>query len=765
MRKGFLLFILGFFSIYHLHAYDFAVENSDGVIIYYNNKSDTEATVTSGSGYSGNIVIPDKVTYSGIIYLVTSIGSNAFQGCSGLTSIFIPNSIISIEDNAFKDCNNLTNIIIEDGTETLPFSYISPFSDCPINELYLGRNITYPHTSYTYPKPNYYYSPFRDKITLVSLSIGSLVTTIGSGAFGGCNGLTDVTIKDGESDLSFKAIGSYGSSAFEGCPIQNIYLGRNMSTSLFSYTTTLVSLSISDSVKSIGNYAFRGCSGLSNLIISNSVTSIGNMAFESCSKLTELVIPNSVTLIDKSAFAGCDNLIEVILEDGTQTLSFGATSFGTTGYLNSPIKKLYLGRNLSFSFDTGSPFGGKTTLEELIIGNSVTDIHRGTFYSCSGLKDTLTIPNSVGHIGDYAFYECSGLTSLSIPDYAYPYSISYIGKYAFGRCTGLIGTLTIPNSPHLYFIADGAFSGCTGLTELIITDFVTSIGNYSFGGCSGLTSLSIPNSIKSIGDEAFSSCTGLTGTLTIPNSVTSIGNYAFSDCTGLKNLILEDGTTTLDIALDIASDIGSNNTFKNCSIDSLYLGRNIGGKAPPFRLMSLISLTIGNSVTSIGNSAFESCRKITKLVIPNSISSIGSNAFKNSTSLIEISCQNPIPPQADRTTFANVNKTECILYVPISFLSLYKAHYVWEEFFNIQEKDFSATDISTVDFDNDISVFITDGGLKIEGCDFNDKVSIYTITGQMIYNSIVGDGIIAYPFQKGSVYIIKTPEKALKIIY
>ena len=223
--------------------------------------------------------------------------------------------------------------------------------------------------------------------------------------------------------------------------------------------------------------------------------------------------------------------------------------------------------------------------------------------------------------------------------------------------------------------------------------------------------LTIGNNVKTIGDFAFYDCSSLTGNLIIPNSITSIGNSAFSRCSGLNHI------------------------------------------------------TISNSITSIGSETFSGCTKLTSLTIPNSVSSIGTDAFKNCTNLIEINCKNPIPPQAQSTTFSGVDKEKCTLFVPIGCTYLYKLHFVWEEFF-IQEKDFSSSSIiNTIKSDNDISAYITTDGVKINGCNPLDNISIYSINGQIIYNSITGDGLIKYPFEKGKIYIIHTPKKTLKVIY
>ncbi len=232
-------------------AHDIAVENADGVMIYYNYiNNGTELAVTYqgndyriNQAYSGTVVIPDEVTYMNRTRKVTSIGDNAFYGCTGLTSITIPNSVTSIWNNAFYGCTGLTSI-------TIPNSVTS-----------IGK------------------SAFQYCSDLTSVTIPNSVTSIGEGAFHGCSSLTSITIPN-----SVTSIGEY---SFSGCG-------------------SLTSVTISNSVTSIGEGAFSGCSGLTSVTIGNSVTSIGSWAFYGCTGLTSITIPNSVTNIGNNAFDGHD---------------------------------------------------------------------------------------------------------------------------------------------------------------------------------------------------------------------------------------------------------------------------------------------------------------------------------------------------------------------------------------------------------------------------------------------------------------------------
>ncbi len=356
------------------------------------------------------------------------------------------------------------------------------------------------------------------------------------GAFSGCESLQSITIPN--------SVKSIGDEAFSCCE-------------------SLQSITIPNSVMSIGAKTFSSCYSLQSVTIPNSVTSIGDNAFDQCKALQNVTIPNSVTSIGDYAFIGCFSLQSVTIPNSVTSIGDGV-------------------------------FFWCQSLQSITIPNSVTSIGDEAFRNCESLQ-SVTIPNSVTSIGDEAFCCCFSLQSITIPN-----SVTKIGDYAFDQCKSL-QNVTIPNS--VTNIGDGAFHDCESLQSVTIPNSVTNIGDGAFNSCKSLQSVTIPNSVTSIGDGAFFLCYSLQS-VTIPNSVTSIGDHAFYSCNSLQSITIPNSVTSIGYE-----------AFCCCE--------------------SLQSITIPNSVTSIGDHAFQQCYSLQSITIPNSVTSIGDKAFCFCTHLDE----------------------------------------------------------------------------------------------------------------------------------
>ncbi len=419
-------------------------------------------------------------------------------------------------------------------------------------------------------------------------------------------------------------------------------------------SSNLTSVTIPNSVTSIGNYAFYNC-GLKSVTIPNSVTSIGSYAFEGCSGLTSMTIGNGVTSIGFEAFARCSGLEKVIIKD---IAAWCRIKF--SDYDSNP---LYYAHHL---------------------------------YSDENTEITnLVIPNSVTSIGDYAFSRCSGLTSVTIPN-----SVTSIGGAAFARCDGLT-SVTIPNS--VTYIGTNAFARCSGLTSVTIPNSVTSIGSYTFEGCSGLTSVTIPNSVTSIDRYAFEGCSGLTS-VTIGNGVTSIYYAAFKSCVGLKKVIIKDIAAWCRIKFsnyDYSSDYSSNPLYY---AHHLYSDENT----------EITNLVIPNSVTSIGSLAFYGCSGLTSVTIGSGVKSIGSGALNCDNLATVISkIETPfaiIGKSSTGQVFSNNTFMNADLFVPVGTIDKYKSTEGWKDFIWITEGIPSGIEgVKTEDDKTEVSRYTLDG--------------------------------------------------------
>ncbi|MDE5744644.1 MAG: leucine-rich repeat domain-containing protein [Paramuribaculum sp.] len=841
------------------------------------------------------------------------IGDVAFRDCDGFTgSLTIGNSVTEIGEMAFSRCSGLKDLILENGGAALKLG-ADVYSGCPIETLYLGRNLSYEK-----------YEPFNGNKTINAVTIGNSVTEIGKSAFYNCSNLRELTIEDGGAALKL------GAGVYSGCPIETLYLGRNLSYEYapFKYKRTIKSVAIGDSVTEIGESAFEGCEGMNEVQISSleswCMINFGNVTanplfyahnlYLNGDLVRDLVIPEAVSEIKAYAFYVCDfkdilskakcapTIYENSFSDFTYNYSKVSIPQGSKDSYKSkwakfkhlmpdnPIKKIY-------TINTPGDLMTQVAMDEVddiveikligeINGTDILTMNKmvnltsidlteativeggmpyyeidnnrfGTQNNTLGyywaynlnILTSIQLPESLTSIGDYAFYNLAYLSELGIPK-----SVTEIGNYAFSGCDSLTSVI-IPDS--VAKIGKKAFDGCESLTEvhissleswckidfgdnksnplcyahnlyldgelinaLVIPESISEINSYAFSGCSALTSVSIPNSIISMGSNAFSDCSGLKevhissleswcminfgdattnplyyahnlylndeqidslvipeiiseikqyafngcSSLTsvmIPSSVTTIDNYAFSGCTGINEFTLEDGNTTLSLG----NNGNYTDLFSDCPIETLYLGRNLSYSSSyaPFKdKKTLKSVTIGNSVTSIGSSAFSGCSALSTLTLPGSVRSIGSQAFSNCAALTEVTAINPIPAVIESNTFSGCTD-QTTLNVPDGSRNIYWMHPFWGKFRTI-----NATVIDSEEefVEDNVTYHITSeliGTVEVSAANINTKSRAgikVVIPEEVTYNNQVYTvaGIANNGFEGADISAITLPE-------
>ncbi len=673
-------------------AYDFMVDN-----IYYDITSEEDLTCSvtysnyNGGSYKSDVVIPSTVTYNEKIYSVTSIGLRAFFDCSSITSIKIPNSVISIGENAFQGCTLLSSV-------ELPNS----------------------------------------------------LTSIGKFAFVGCTNLTDIEVPN--------SMTSIGERAFSNSSITNI--------------------KIPNSVISIGNNAFSGCSNLSNIVIPNSVTSIDKQAFYNCDGLQSVVIGTGVKTIGKEVFhtgnyytSNSRFLTKVIWLPNTPPEGY-KNVYSTVHYVaNDQYGNRTIYPYLSSMFEVDGikyvPVNPSertcdiidcaydSTAQNIKIGNTVNyrgidmhvnaihpyafqnnrfintlvidfdgDIPKCAFSNCDSITSA-DIKAKSAH--EKSFFNCSALSSLkletdSIGTNAFMNSARntpakfdvkarVLGQYAFTCCSKLT---EITLSEDVELIDYQCFSSCSSLQSIVLPNAVKSLASHSFSGCSALTSVHIGTGIEEINLGTFNGCSSLP-TITIPNNIKSIDGDVFNGCTALAEVIIADRQSELSLGYKNPYSGTPAPLFADCPLKTIYIGGNINyktskneGYSPFYRnttleevtitdeeteisenmfygCSSLKNITMGDGVETIGNWAFSGCSSLESFAFGSGMKTIGKEAFSDCTAMTSLSSSSNTPPTCGENALNDINKFNCTLHIAEGTLSAYQAADQWKDFFFIND--------------------------------------------------------------------------------
>ena len=642
--------------------------NGDGELSY-----GEAANVTSlGNVFKNNTNIH---SFNELQYFISlgTIGEQAFYGCTELTQITIPEPVTSVGSKAFWNCPalqtvnynaiNCTSMQTSYNSNTYSvFSSNGSGSVPALKRVVIGSGVQ--------RIPDY---AFKDGVDIYpGVTIRSSVTEIGAHAFENCSSITTLSFQN-NSNLS-----SIGESAFRGCSALNRALNLpNSLVTLGQYAfygcTAIPSLTLGTSLETIGGYAFWNCPNLATVnfnatnctsMVTNSQYSVFNSSTNNggATPIVTLNIGNNVTYIPDFAFRNSPSITHTItipdattyigpyafhsIQSAELTIGTGVATIGGYAFWNCPnlatvnfnaTNCTSMVTNSQYSvFNSGTNNGGATPIVTLNIGNNVTSIPDFAFRNSPSITNAITIPNVTTYIGQYAFHGIQS-SELTIGT-----GVATIGGFAFWNCPNLVTvnfnatncTSMVTNSQYSVFNSGTNNGGATPIVTLTIGENVTNIPDYAFRNSSLATgNLLLPSGLTNIGQYAFDGCSGFTGNLTLPNSVASIGQYAFNGCSGFN------GTLTLPVNESVTTI--NQYTFNGCSglTGTLTIPANVTEVAnSAFQGCSSFTgpLVLHDAMTTIGGYAFYGCSGIPELTIGQGISTIGAYAYWNCPALATV---------------------------------------------------------------------------------------------------------------------------------
>ena len=676
-----------------------------------------EATLTEAN-------IPSSVEFEGNQYPVIKINDEVFSGNTNLTSVTLPESLTTLGDRAFYTCKSLKTIKIPSGVTAIP--------DYCFNHCLSLESVTIPEGVTTIGDGAFV------GCNLKELTLPSTVTMIESGAFLSNNRCQSITCNATTPPNLGENVFGYNASTTVKVPLQSIaayrqaegwkgfanYYGGEMIADGITYRiddngamvavaeATLTEANIPSSVEFEGNQypvikindrVFSGNTNLMSVTLPESLTTLGDRAFYTCKSLKTIKIPSGVTAIPGHCFDGCSSLESVTIPEGVMTI-------GDVAFYACSINALTLPESLE-KIGIGA-FCNNCVLKSVNIPAKVKTIGAWAFSVC-GLTD-LVIPEGVQTIGNEAFLynnnlqsiTCNAATPPTLGDNAFDNDITpsikvplqsivayrqaegwknftnyYGGEVVADGITYRIddneamvaaaeATLTEANIPSsvefegnqypVIKINDEVFSGNTNLTTVTLPEGLVEIGVSAFKECKNLESVTLPESLTTLGGEAFRGNTNLT-TVTLPAGLVGIGVYAFYGCKNLESVTLPESLTTL-----------GSRSFESCqSLKTIKIPSGV--TAIPDHCFegcsSLESVTIPEGVTTIGSYAFQSC-KLNALTLPESLEEIGSAAFNGNRSLKSVN----IPAKVktiESYAFASCSLTDLVIQEGVQVIEEY----------------------------------------------------------------------------------------------
>ena len=641
---------------------------STGITWTYKVLTKTTASIGGGTSSSkavsttltGGIVIPETINDT---YTVTTVGNYAFSGCTGLTSIEIPNSVKTIGSYAFQNCTGLTSIEIPNSVTSLG-TY--SFQNCTgLNSVLLSNTLS-SLGDYT----------FDGCANLAAIEFPNALTTLGTAVFRNCTSLAEITVTNSlynigisvfkntawENNLqeglnylglvAYKYIGTMP----EGTTIEILEDTKGIAAEAFRDCTGLTSIEIPNSVKIIGSFAFSGCTGLTSIEIPNSISNINNYTFQNCYSLTEIQIPNNITSIGLCGFIGCTGLTSIEIPNSVKTIGSSAFSGCTSlGEISGCGSVTNIGNDaFAFTIIKKLSFPSLTSINNSILENSIveeinipniTAIGVRAFAGAKNLKH-ITLGEKLKTL-EWSAFQDAGIVELNIPKSCKivdTYKNS--SEYPENRMIAHYLTAINVDDENPYHTSKDGILYNKDLTQLQVFPALKETENMYYY---------VPESVTSTRNGAFEY--SILEYIEFENKDTKIAARSFAECRKLKRIKLPRNITLIP-----------NQCFYNC--------------------IDLAEITIPSKVTNIAFQAFWGCTQLTEITIPSKVTNIASQAFGGCTQLKSVYCMPTTAPKLyDYATFQSSNEWlfNKTLYVKTSALNSYKEAYIWKSFKTITD--------------------------------------------------------------------------------
>ena len=587
-----------------------------------------------------------------------TIGNEVFWNNSGVRSFVIPGTVQTIGTNSFYGCTNTSTLRFKDGDGILTIdtkktrsrkiddmlSNISSsydreryedrkfdyFYDCPIKTLYLGRNLKYDYSGsvsiYKKVEDKKWNSetrasaPFVNSTTLARVTVGPKVTFVYNHLCDGCSNLTNVVLGNALKkingyafancvklpNISYPAsLATIGNYAFANCKVLTSTSFQEASdhnlkiyNASFKDCVSLPEVYFPGQLSLLNDSTYQGCTALKDVIFNKNeqykpTLTIGNYTFAQCSLINALSFPGRLKSIGDYTFSDCTYLTNLTFEDSNEAVTLGSGATGETDrrymlplFGNSNLTSLYMGRNIDYS--------------------ELADCSYSPFYNQQFLTDVrFSQAGTVTYCKDYLLYKVNNCESLILPE-----SLTTIGNWTF-RGMSKLGGIVIPNA-------------------------VTTIGTYAFADDIALESAKLSTSCPWLKEGLFSEC-GKLQAITIPMVVNKMDTQMFTNCTSLASVTFDDDKDLIEMAY--GSSDANNGLFRDCPVETLYLGRwlsyntKVPSRSPFYSIAELKNLTLGKYLKVVDKYMFSYCTGLENVYIPDNITSINMWGFRGCSAL------------------------------------------------------------------------------------------------------------------------------------